>query len=177
MRSSKQLIQLFDHCFADEFKTRLVGGAPEPVYLPASAQCPYHQVIFRLDYFASALHEIAHWCVAGPERRLEEDYGYWYAPDGRSAQQQQIFEQVEVKPQALEWIFSTAAGSPFRVSADNLAQGLGPSPAFKRAIVSQAQDYCRTGLAERPARFVRALTDYYRCVNPLNEDLYSHENV
>lgn len=177
MHSCEQLIQLFDHCFAAEFNTRLVGGAPEPVYLPANDQSPHHQVIFRLDYFASALHEIAHWCVAGPQRRLKEDYGYWYAPDGRSAQQQYVFEQVEVKPQALEWLFSTAAAYPFRVSADNLAQGMGPSLAFKGAIAQQAQHYCRQGLAERPARFVSALADYYRCANPLDERRYKLESL
>ncbi|GAM69307.1 transporting ATPase [Vibrio sp. JCM 19236] len=26
------------------------------------------------------MHEIAHWCVAGPKRRLLEDFGYWYEP-------------------------------------------------------------------------------------------------
>lgn len=177
MHSCEHLIQLFDHCFAAEFNTRLVGGAPEPVYLPASAQRSYHQVIFRLDYYASALHEIAHWCVAGPERRLKEDYGYWYAPDGRTAEQQQAFEQVEIKPQALEWLFSAAAGCPFRVSADNLAQSLGPSQSFKQAIAQQAQNYCSQGLAERPRRFVNALADYYRNPNPLDGYLYRSESI
>ncbi|WP_193074892.1 elongation factor P hydroxylase [Pseudomonas sp. FME51] len=52
------LIRLFADCFASEFNTRLVGGAPEPVYLPADANEPMHRIIFTLDYYRSALHEL-----------------------------------------------------------------------------------------------------------------------
>ncbi len=50
--------------------------------------------------FASALHEISHWCIAGKARRELVDFGYWYCPDGRDAMTQSQFEDVEVKPQA-----------------------------------------------------------------------------
>src|SRR3546814_2809228 len=49
---------------------------------------------------------VAHWCLAGAARRRQDDYGYWYAADGRDLEQQHLFEQVEVKPQALELLFS-----------------------------------------------------------------------
>ncbi len=42
----------------------------------------------RTDFFASALHEISHWCVAGKARREQVDFGYWYCPDGRDAMTQ-----------------------------------------------------------------------------------------
>ncbi len=71
-------------------------------------------------FFNSALHEISHWSIAGDKRRLLPDLGYWYAPDGRTAEQQALFEQVEIKPQAIEWLFATAFGRKFRVSLDNL---------------------------------------------------------
>lgn len=58
--------------------------------------------------------------IAGEQRRLLPDLGYWYAPDGRTAEQQALFEQVEIKPQAIEWLFSKAFGRKFRVSLDNL---------------------------------------------------------
>lgn len=45
----------------------------------------------------------------GEKRRQLVDFGYWYAPDGRSAEQQELFQAVEVKPQAMEWILSPAA--------------------------------------------------------------------
>ena len=67
-----------------------------------------------------ALHEVAHWCVAGPRRRCLDDYGYWYAPDGRDAAAQAEFLRVEVRPQALEALFCAACNHPFRVSLDNL---------------------------------------------------------
>ncbi len=61
----QQLIDLFDSCFAEEFNTRLVKGDDEPIYLPADDDTPYHRIVFAHGFFASALHEISHWCVAG----------------------------------------------------------------------------------------------------------------
>lgn len=171
MHNVFDLIQLFERCFYREFHTCLEGGAEEPLYLPCWEKSPA-RVIFTRDYFASALHEVAHWCVAGDYRRTQQDYGYWYAPDGRSSAQQVEFEKVEVKPQALEWIFSVACGIRFRVSADNLASGLGASLGFKAAIADQARIYCEC-LPERPARFVAALGNFYQQKNILDPALYN----
>ncbi len=154
----RDLIQLFDRTFIQSLGTRLCGGAEEPLYQPGDPHC----IWFTRNYFSSALHEVAHWCVAGPERRLREDYGYWYAPDGRTAEQQAEFERVEVRPQALEWLFSQAAGIRFRPSADNLAAGLGPSQAFKQAIHEQVQRFCREGVNDRVYAFLTALVEFYR---------------
>ena len=93
----QDLITLFDTRLGAQYNTRLIKGQDEPLYLPAGKACSYHQIIFAHGYFASALHEISHWCIAGPARRLLEDFGYWYLPDGRNAQQQKSFEQVEIK--------------------------------------------------------------------------------
>jgi elongation factor P hydroxylase len=73
-----------------------------------------------------------------------QDYGYWYAPDGRSAEQQELFEQSEVKPQALEWMFSVACGQVFRLSTDNLSCSVeSPSSGlFSVAVAAQAQQWC-----------------------------------
>jgi elongation factor P hydroxylase len=114
------LIELFDLHFYERFNTRLVKGKDEPIYLPANDQVEHHQVVFAHGYFSSALHEIAHWCIAGSERRLLPDYGYWYAPDGRDDQQQRQFQSVEVLPQAIEWAFCLACGLEFTISSDNL---------------------------------------------------------
>lgn len=156
------LMRLFDALFKVSENTVLVRGGEEPLYLPADETCPHDRVIFARGYFASAMHEISHWCIAGPARRRQVDYGYWYCPDGRSAEQQRAFEQVEVKPQALEWIFAEAAGSPFRLSLDNLSgETSGHPDGFRHAVCLQAQAYLRDGLPERAARFVNALLDYY----------------
>ncbi|HEY6529583.1 MAG TPA: elongation factor P hydroxylase [Cellvibrionaceae bacterium] len=172
--NSADLIRLFDELFVPSLHTRLCGGNQEPIYLPACDK-RLNEICFTQDYSSSALHEIAHWCVAGPERLKKVDFGYWYAPDGRSSEQQCEFERVEVKPQALEWIFSIACGARFSVSADNLAQGLGASSAFKCAVTAQAQIYCEEGLPERASVWTRTLADYYRVSNPLNPDHYRLE--
>lgn len=76
---------------------------------------------------------ISHWCVAGKARREQVDFGYWYCPDGRDAMTQSQFEDVEVKPQAFEWLFCVAAGFPFNVSCDNLEGDVEPDCiAFQR---------------------------------------------
>ncbi|WP_188150361.1 elongation factor P hydroxylase [Teredinibacter waterburyi] len=167
-----QLIEIFNNCFAEPCNTRLEGGGCEPIYYPAAheyAEDPA-RVVFSHDYFASALHEIAHWSIAGDQRRQQLDYGYWYAPDGRSAEQQALFEQVEVKPQALEWVFNRACAHKFRLSADNLTSELGATEAFKLAVVSQAQAFCRNGLPQRAAVFADALAQAFGVDQYLVED-------
>ncbi|PKM05055.1 MAG: elongation factor P hydroxylase [Gammaproteobacteria bacterium HGW-Gammaproteobacteria-6] len=158
----QDLIQLFAGCFAADFNTELVGGAAEPEYLPASPSYPRHRILFTRDYYRSALHEIAHWCVAGEARRQLPDFGYWYAPDGRTAVQQAAFEQVEVKPQALEWLFCVAAGHPFRVSTDNLRGEATDAGPFAQAVQQQVFVYLQQGIPARPAAFVAQLVSHYR---------------
>lgn len=170
MHNVNDLILIFERCFFAEFHTLLQGGVDEPFYLPPAPPEPA-KILFTRDYFASALHEVAHWCVAGEDRRRVADYGYWYAPDGRSAAQQAEFERVEIKPQALEWLFSSACGTPFRVSADNLTSGLGASVEFRDAIAAQARRYCQQ-LPVRPARFIAALSDFYRTSEVLSPANY-----
>jgi elongation factor P hydroxylase len=163
---SARLERVFDACFATSENTRLRGGCDEPLYVPAgddSAGAPvaWHRLFYREDYFASALHEVSHWCIAGPERRLLRDFGYWYAPDGRSAEQQAAFQRVEVRPQALEWCLSRACGYAFRVSLDNLegdAAARASEQAFKAAVVEEAGALVRRGLPPRARRFFHALS-------------------
>lgn len=112
------LIALFNSLFAEQ-NVILVRGAGEPEYFPSTLTSPA-RIEFAHGFFASALHEISHWCVAGFERRQLSDFGYWYAADGRSQAQQQAFERVEIKPQALECLFTLACRRPFQVSQDNL---------------------------------------------------------
>lgn len=156
------LVQLFNQCFEQNENTILKSGGEEPIYLPAKPNQPA-VIIATQDYFSSALHEISHWCIAGDERRKLVDYGYWYEPDGRSQEQQEEFERVEVKPQALEWLFSSACGKPFRISADNLDNpSITASVAFKKNIVEQAKRYVKGDLCGRAKVFYRALEAYYQ---------------
>lgn len=155
-----RLQNVFDDCFAARWNTRLIGGAQEPLYLPAKTIGTSHALYYRQDYFASALHEVAHWCIAGEQRRQQVDFGYWYAPEGRSADQQRAFEELESKPQALEWYFSRACGYRFLVSVDNLpesARGIPDATPFQRRVLTRAMHWQRTGLPERAAIFYGAL--------------------
>ena len=62
--------------------------------------------------------------------------------DGRDAQTQSQFEDVEVKPQALDWLFCVAAGYPFNVSCDNLEGDFEPDRmVFQRRVHAQVMDY------------------------------------
>ncbi len=154
---AQQLCVLFDALFGTSENTCLVAGGDEPLYVPADATHAQARIIFRHDYVASALHEVAHWCIAGSARRGRIDYGYWYAPDGRDARQQAEFERVEARPQALEWLFNEACGLVFRPSIDNLSGTAIDSTGFVHAIVAAARDYCEQGLPSRARIFHAAL--------------------
>ena len=118
----------------------LVRGEHEPEYFPATNNDPA-RIQFAHGFFNSALHEISHWCIAGQQRRTLPDLGYWYAPDGRTAEQQSLFEKVEIKPQALEWLFARACLRPFRVSLDNLTGDGGDGSTFKDNVYQQVVSY------------------------------------
>ncbi len=154
---------LFDGVFFEHYQTRLIRGKDEPVYCPRTVDTPYHQVIFARGFFASALHEISHWCIAGEKRRQLEDYGYWYLPDGRDAQQQRAFEKAEIAPQALEQLFTHACGRTFHVSVDNLGGNVEVDrEAFASSVAVRAAHYMENGLPLRANAFLVALTRYYQ---------------
>lgn len=155
------LILLFNDLFTSDQKTILVSGGAEPLYLPVAEGQQFAQVIFTADYFASALHEIAHWCLAGQQRRTETDYGYWYVSN-RSVEQQREFERAEVKPQALEQLFSEACGYPFQPSLDNLQVPEYSSECFERSRAKQVRHFLDNGLPARAEQFYRALIARYR---------------
>jgi len=183
----QDVIDIFARCFLQSEQTLLVAGDSEPFYVPAGAFPPeqaqwlqaqgvteqaYHRIFFAHGFYASALHEIAHWCIAGAQRRQQFDYGYWYAPDGRDAAQQAAFEQVERKPQALEWLFADAAQFEFQVSVDNLSGIEVDRQAFTAQVAAQKQRYLQQGLPARAAQFRAALAAFYQTpVGAANDDL------
>lgn len=159
---NNDIIAIFNRCFLESYNTELILGGDEPIYLPADEGNPYHRVIFARGFFASALHEIAHWCIAGPKRRLLEDYGYWYEPDGRTANVQSEFEKVEIKPQALEWILAASCGFRFQVSCDNLNGDCEPDRVgFTNKVREQVLIYLELGIPERAKALSEALRSHY----------------
>jgi elongation factor P hydroxylase len=156
------LIMLFNDLFRESCRTILVRGGDEPEYLPASEPEGLARVVFARGFYASALHEISHWCIAGEHRRTLYDYGYWYCPDGRTREQQQAFERVEIKPQAIEWLFSLAAGSKFHISVDNLAgDGAADEAGFRHNVNNQVATYLQLGLPVRAQQFFDTLAHFY----------------
>lgn len=163
----KDLIAVFNETFEHDFNTKLEKGYDEPIYIPADIvyeQYPlahHHRVIFAHGYYASGLHEIAHWLVAGEQRRQKVDYGYWYIADGRNAKQQKAFEKVEVVPQAIEWIIAVAAGFDYKVSADNLSGIEIDRVGFQHQIYDQVKTFLEDGLSPRTQALVIALQKFY----------------
>ncbi|NRB42477.1 MAG: elongation factor P hydroxylase [Pseudomonadales bacterium] len=156
------LMALFSRQFRSSEQTLLVSGDDEPLYLPKSTQCEFHQVIFAHGFFSSAMHELAHWCIAGDARRQLTDYGYWYEPDGRTLDQQLAFAAVEAKPQALEWVFNKACNRRFYISLDNLDGKPGDDLPFKQTVVDALASYRQNGLPARALLLQKALAHFYR---------------
>lgn len=155
---------------------QLLRSDAEPEYFPAQNQSPA-SIQFAHGFFNSALHEISHWCIAGPERRTLPDLGYWYAPDGRSQEQQAIFEQVEIKPQAIEWLFSKAFKRKFRVSLDNLTGDGGDGCQFKDNVYAQVQRYfnAEAKLPRDALHFIKQICACTRAGQPLYQDEFQRE--
>ena len=173
----QDLINLFEQVFYDEYNTRLVKGDDEPLYSPADDNCAFHQVIFAHGYYASAFHEISHWCQAGKERRLLEDFGYWYNPDGRDEQQQNEFELVEVIPQAIEWGFNMAAQKKFHTSADNLSGHQSDTELFKAKVYQQVLVFIKNGFPPRAEQFIKALAHFYQTSYPLSMESFVYNDL
>jgi len=168
----QDLISLFDNTFAQSHNTRLVKGGDEPVYRPQDENVAFNRIIFARGYFASALHEIPHWLVAGEKRRLLEDFGYWYCADGRDEPTQRKFEAVEVKPQAIEWALSLACGHPFRVSTDNLSGWQSCRHQFQDNVYQRLCELVNGKFNDRTLLFMTALRNFYDqpplCLKRLN---------
>lgn len=167
----KHIINSFNTSFKSDHKTILVGGAEEPFYQPRDTEDACSIVFFREDFISSALHEVAHWCLAGRERRKVADYGYWYEPH-RDEIAQNKFEEVEVKPQSIEWILSTAAGASFCVSADNLDLQVHCDRAFREKVQLTTKNYLLSGLPKRVGQMASALAredDFYLSLHQYSE--------
>ena len=148
------VISIFNSLFQESHITTLAGGEAEPFYRVGGES--EHRIFFREDFVASALHEVSHWCLAGTSRRAVNDYGYWYSAD-RNKEDQLKFEAVEARPQALEWIFSVAAGVSFRLSADNLTLKDHDLSNFRHQVKRQVDKFLLQGLPPRARLFANAL--------------------
>ena len=177
MHQYQDLITIFKDCFFEKYNTLLIKGTDEPLYLPADENTPHNSLFFAHGFFASALHECSHWLIAGEKRRTQVDFGYWYVPDGRSSAEQTLFQSVEIKPQAMEWILSMASGYRFRTSIDNLNGSESDTYAFQLAVHQQVKAYCEQGLSERAKTFREALCHFYGTSLPLKFEDFDIETL
>ena len=118
---AKLIAQIFNDGVGSKYQTLLKGGRNEPVFIPDRDTSDI--IHYKADYVSSALHEVAHWFIAGANRRRLVDYGYWYK-EFRNADQQLAFSQ--------------GAGIPFRLSVDNFQRIKSGCPDFKIAVRSEA---------------------------------------
>ncbi len=151
-----------------KYNTVLSPGADEPFYRAANDN-NYATIFSNQDFFSSALHELAHWSLAGQDRRELDDFGYWYYPDGRTQEQQSEFFKVEVKPQALEWAYHLAANIPFQYSLDNLHNQVSIKQImdFKKGVYGQLKHYFESGFPDRPREIIQFLSVLYNCSQPI----------
>ena len=153
-----ELLNLLNTQFLNQYRTKIIGGFTEPFYKTFAGD-EFAEIQFSHDYIRSALHELSHWCVAGKERRKLDDFGYWYAPDGRTQDQQNEFFKVEVKPQAIEWAFSILCEVQFEPSMDNLNNATEGADQFTLDVKNQLEDYIQNGFSKRVSEILRLLAN------------------
>ncbi len=151
-----KFLDFINHKYLKQYNTVLAGGFDEPLYVPERQGAPA-EIRFTRDYYRSALHELAHWCIAGAARRQLEDFGYWYVPDGRNQQLQNEFYRCEVKPQAVEWALSVVCGVKFDVSVDNINNPVSGEARFRQAVRSQYQCYLDHGFPVRAGEILQLI--------------------
>ncbi|WP_241624301.1 elongation factor P hydroxylase [Rosenbergiella epipactidis] len=118
---------------ADILPNLTIKGEAEEPYYEAPRENINAVLYFRDNYPRSLLHEISHYCLAGDRRRALDDFGYWYTPSGRSAEDQQRFEVVEARPQGLEKVLCEIVGIKFSPSLDDFS-GRPPSESFLKCL-------------------------------------------
>ncbi len=156
IRSASDIRAIFNRLFAARYRISMQGGADEPLYLPP-AEGRSGTIMHTRDFTASALHEAAHWCLAGARRRRLADYGYPYLPPPRPRPAQAQFFRSERRVQALEALFAEAAGQAFCVSLDDFSIGEARRQVFERMVAMEIRCWRANGLPPRAARLYHAL--------------------
>ena len=142
------------NCTFSDHGVVMHGGYREPMYIPGTDAA---EIRYTLNHTASALHEAAHWCIAGRRRRRYTDYGYFYEPPPRSGMDRARFEDVEIEAQSVEVLFAEAAGSQFQPSGDDVGAPLFLVEAFGHRILERARERRQVGLPKRADKFRAAL--------------------
>ena len=153
MTTDRQIAGRFNALLGQRYRTLLVGGALEPLYIPSIGRVPAI-IHYTRDYAQSVLHEISHWCLAGNARRRLRDYGYWYVPPPRSRRDQAVFYAAEERVQALECVLADACGLKFHVSADQIGADIQD---FARNVADLARGIRHRGIRGRAGEVLTVL--------------------
>jgi elongation factor P hydroxylase len=153
-----EIVHRFAATAGQRYHAVLEGGAEEPLYLPPRDGHPA-RILYTRDYAQSALHELAHWCIAGAARRALVDYGYWYQPPPRAREERARFLAVEARVQGLELLFARVARVRFHVSLDDPGSDPGD---LDLAVHTAAQAWLQRGFSARTAAVFAALDDGWR---------------
>ena len=156
--SAAEIVEVFNRCFSQAHGVKMLGGADEPLYLPATLDKPA-ELIFREDFPSSALHEAAHWCIAGRQRRESPDFAYTYIAAPRSDSEQALFFAAELRTQALESVFAEAASVIFNPSADNLTVDVAVFGSAIARYRPKTEDWLNSSEGLRALQFCHALVE------------------
>ena len=151
--SHSEVAAVFNCTFSDH-SVVMHGEYREPMYIPGMDVA---ELRYTLDHTALALHEAAHWCIAGRRRRRNTDYGYFYEPPPRSGMHRVRFEDVDIEAQSVEVLLAEAAGSQFQPSSDDVDVPLFLLEAFSSRILERARERRQVGLPKRADKFRVAL--------------------
>jgi len=162
-----EIARRFNGAVGHRYDTVLIGGAEEPLYKPAAPGRPA-EIRYTRDYAQSALHEMAHWCIAGAERRKLLDYGYWYHPPPRAGRAREQFFAVESRVQGLELLFARAAAVRFHVSVDDPGSDPGD---FEARVRGAARAWLAAGFPQRTVAVFAALADDWQARIAACQDL------
>ncbi len=104
---------------------------------------------------------ISHWCIAGKARRELVDFGYWYCRTDAMPRHKASLKMLEVKPQALDCCSAWQRDIRLMLAATIWKDFEPDRVVFQRRVHAQVMDYLANGIPERPARFIKALQNYY----------------
>ena len=96
--------------------------------------------------------------------------------DDELIQKQAEFENVEIKPQAIEWLLSTAAGFEFNVSVDNLNGEQTCRFDFQQRVHQQVLTLINNGFNSRTEALLKALSHFYNTPWPMSAQQFNWQH-
>ena len=163
-----EIAGIFNSTLGSVYRVRLVGGGAEPLYQPPAVPAVDSESVvggwatirYTRDYPLSVLHELSHWSLAGRRRLGQLDYGYWYLPPPRTAEQQEAFLAVEERVQAVELLLAGECGLEFRVSIDNLDGCLDLERDFAQQVAARSEQLWSGNLPVRARELLKLFSGF-----------------